>query len=195
MKRLFDFTVSLLFLFLLSPFYILISLIIIIDSKGKPIYTQRRVGKNNTDFKLYKFRTMHVDADKMGLLTVGKKDKRITRIGYYLRKCKIDELPQLFNVLIGTMSFVGPRPEVRKYVEMYTNEQLKVLTVKPGITDLASIAYIDENTLLAQSKNPEDYYINQIMPHKLSINLNYIKNRSFLTDILIILKTFIKIIR
>jgi lipopolysaccharide/colanic/teichoic acid biosynthesis glycosyltransferase len=163
---------------------------------GFPIfYLQTRVGKNNKDFKLFKFRTMGKDADKKGLLTVGGRDPRVTNIGYYLRKYKLDELPQLFNVLFGSMSLVGPRPEVRKYVDLYTQEQQKVLSVKPGITDFASLEFINENEVLAKSSNPEETYINEVMPHKLELNRKYIQQQSFLVDIKIICDTLLKIVK
>lgn len=167
-----------------------------IVSCGFPLfYLQIRVGKNGKDFKLFKFRTMHLDADKKGLLTVGGRDPRVTSIGYYLRKYKLDELPQLFNVLFGTMSLVGPRPEVRKYVDLYTKEQQQVLSVKPGITDFASLEYINENDLLAKSNNPEKTYIEEIMPAKLALNMKYIQQQSILVDFKIILNTIFKIIK
>ncbi len=163
---------------------------------GFPVfYFQTRVGKNNVDFKLYKFRTMHKDAEKKGLLTVGGRDPRVTPIGYYLRKYKLDELPQLLNVLIGDMSLVGPRPEVRKYVDLYTESQKKVLSVQPGITDFASIQFFNENELLAKSKTPEQTYINEIMPHKLTLNLKYIESMSLITDFKIIVNTLVKIVK
>lgn len=193
MKRLFDILFALSGIIVLLPIFIIISILIIIDSKGKIFFLQKRVGKNNIDFKIIKFRTMKPDSDKKGLITIGAKDSRITTIGYYLRRFKIDELPQLINVLHGTMSFVGPRPEVRSIVELYNKEQMKVLTVKPGITDNASIYYMNENEILGRSENPEADYINIIMPHKLSLNLLYIKNKGFLTDIKIIFKTILKI--
>ncbi len=164
-----------------------------IGSRGGIFYIQQRVGKNGNDFSLFKFRTMHTGADKKGLLTVGARDNRITGIGYFLRKYKLDELPQLFNVLLGTMSLVGPRPEVRKYVEMYNEEQKKVLNVQPGITDYASIEYSNENEVLAKSSNPEETYIKEIMPHKLQLNLKYIAEKSFVTDLKIIFRTLKKI--
>ncbi len=193
MKRIFDFLFSLVGLCLISPVLLGIACWVAIDSKGGVFYKQVRVGKNNRDFYLYKFRTMHTHADKKGLLTVGMRDSRITNAGYYLRKYKLDELPQLFNVLKGEMSLVGPRPEVRKYVEMYTPEQLRVLSEKPGITDWASLQYINENEILDQASNPEQTYIQEIMPHKLKLNLQYIDNRSFLTDLRIIAQTLSKI--
>ena len=193
LKRFFDIVSSLAGLVLLLPLFIII-VIVIITTDGAPLfYFQTRVGKNNTDFKLFKFRSMYKDADKKGLLTVGGRDPRVTPIGYYLRKYKLDELPQLLNVLIGNMSLVGPRPEVRKYVDLYTKEQMQVLSVKPGITDLASIYFINENELLAQSSEPEKTYINEILPQKLKLNLEYIAKQHFLTDIKIILNTIFKI--
>ena len=193
LKRIFDFIFSFAGLIIISPFLLILVIIVIIDSPGGAFYLQKRVGKNNKDFSLFKFRTMHKNADKKGLLTVGGRDGRITRIGYFLRKFKLDELPQLINVFIGNMSFVGPRPEVRKYVEMYNDEQKKVLSVKPGITDVASIEYFNENELLGKSENPEMTYINEVMPDKLKLNLQYINSRSFIKDIGIILKTIKKI--
>jgi lipopolysaccharide/colanic/teichoic acid biosynthesis glycosyltransferase len=168
---------------------------ILIDSRGGTFYRQLRVGKNDREFYLLKFRTMQSGSDKKGLLTVGSRDSRVTRIGYYLRKYKLDELPQLFNVLFGSMSMVGPRPEVRKYVDLYNTEQKKVLCVKPGITDYASIQYVNENELLAKAVNPEETYINDIMPHKILLNLKYINDQGFVTDIKIIFRTILKIIR
>ncbi len=194
-KRLFDLIFSLFGILILFPFFLIISLLITIDSRGGIFFLQTRVGKDNTDFKLFKFRTMKTGSDKKGLLTVGNSDSRITRAGYYLRKYKLDELPQLFNVLIGNMSLVGPRPEVRKYVELYTPEQLKVLSVKPGITDNASIEYVNENELLAKHPEPEKFYISEVMPAKLKINLEYIANASLAEDFKIILKTVFRILR
>jgi lipopolysaccharide/colanic/teichoic acid biosynthesis glycosyltransferase len=172
----------------------LFAILIIIDSGFPVFYCQKRVGKGFADFSLLKFRTMRPDSDKKSLLTVGTRDSRITRIGYFLRKYKIDELPQLFNVFIGDMSLVGPRPEVRKYVKMYNAEQKKVLSVKPGITDYASIEYSNENKILSQSENPELLYINEIMPAKLKLNLKYIQDQSLTTDLKIIFKTIGKIL-
>jgi lipopolysaccharide/colanic/teichoic acid biosynthesis glycosyltransferase len=193
-KRLFDIIVSLIGILILLPLFILIVLAICIDSRGGVFFSQVRVGKNSIDFDLLKFRSMFTDSDQNGLLTIGSSDKRITKIGYYLRKYKLDELPQLINVFIGDMSLVGPRPEVRKYVELYTPEQKKILSVLPGITDLASIEFINENDLLAKSNTPEETYIKEIMPAKLKLNLQYIQTQSFYGDIKIILKTLAKII-
>ncbi len=193
-KRGIDILFSLIGLICLFPFFIFISFFIFITSKGGVFFVQLRVGKNNKDFKLYKFRTMFLNSDNKGLLTVGNNDKRITKLGYYLRKNKLDELPQLINVLNGTMSLVGPRPEVRRYVNLYNSEQKSILDVKPGITDFASIMYFNENEILANSVNPEQTYINEIMPIKLELNKQYINEMSLLTDLKIIFKTFIKLI-
>lgn len=178
----------------ISPVLLILALLISIDSPGGVFYKQVRIGKNLKPFKLFKFRSMSTDADKKGLLTVGHNDSIITRIGYYLRKYKLDELPQLINVLFGQMSFVGPRPEVEKYVKLYNQEQLKVFLVKPGITDWASIKYVNENEILAKSKNPEDTYITEIMPAKLMLNLEYVKHNNVFVDIKIILLTIKAII-
>lgn len=191
----FDIFFSLLGIIILLPVFIVISFFIVIDSKGGIFYKQERIGKNAQPFKLYKFRTMYSNSDKKGLLTVGFKDNRITRIGYFLRKYKIDELPQLINVFIGNMSFVGPRPEVEKYVKLYNETQRKVFNVKPGITDWASIKYVHENEILAASNNPEKTYIEEIMPAKLLLNLDYVQKNSFFTDIKIMLLTLKAIIK
>ena len=194
MKRIVDILFSFCGLALLLPFFILLAFLIIIDSKGGVLYKQVRVGKNGKDFHLYKFRSMRTDADKNGLLTIGGRDSRITKIGYTIRKYKLDELPQLINVLVGDMSLVGPRPEVRKYVNLYNAQQLTVLNVKPGITDYASIEYSNENKILGKAENPEEVYIKEIMPAKLSLNLKYIAEQGLVTDFTIILKTIRKII-
>jgi lipopolysaccharide/colanic/teichoic acid biosynthesis glycosyltransferase len=194
LKRLVDLIFSFIGIVVLIPFFLLIAILIVLDSKGGVFYKQVRVGINGADFKLFKFRSMRTDADKKGLLTVGGRDSRITKMGYYIRKYKIDELPQLINVFIGDMSLVGPRPEVRRYTDLYTGEQKKVLTVKPGITDYASIEYSNENEILGKAENPEKVYIEEIMPAKLNLNLKYIKEQSFLTDIKIIVKTILKIL-
>lgn len=193
-KRIFDFIISFFALLILIPFFLIISLIIILDSSGNIFYRQERVGKSGKLIKLFKFRTMHSGAHKKGLLTIGVKDPRITRAGYYLRKYKLDELPQLFNVLTGDMSLVGPRPEVKKYTDLYNMHQKQVLSVKPGITDYASIEFSNENDLLAIEPDPEDAYIKKIMPAKLDLNLKYIRERNFYTDIKIIFLTLKKII-
>lgn len=194
-KRIFDIVMSLIGLTILGIPMIIIGIIIKFSSEGPVFYKQVRVGKLNKDFKILKFRTMIIDADKKGMqITVGR-DPRITGIGHFLRKTKIDELPQLINVLKGEMSFVGPRPEVRKYVDMYDDYQINVLKIKPGITDLASIEYRDESTLLGQSENPEKTYIEEIMPTKLKLNLKYMQEFSFFYDIKLIFKTLIKIVK
>lgn len=193
--RFFDFILSLVGLVILAPLFIVLSVWIKIDSIGPVFYKQIRVGQNGKDFGLFKFRSMVVDADKKGLITVGGRDPRITRSGYFIRKYKLDELPQLINVLVGDMSLVGPRPEVRKYVDLYTYEQQKVLSVKPGITDYASIEYMDENEILGKSTDPEKTYIEEIMPEKIKYNMKYIKNRSLIEYFKIIFLTVLKIIR
>lgn len=194
MKRLLDIFSSALVLLLLLPLWLIIALAIVLESRGGVFYRQIRVGKGNKDFYLYKFRTMRTGSDQKGLLTVGERDSRITRVGYFLRKYKIDEFPQLLNVLKGDMSIVGPRPEVRKYVDMYTPEQMRVLSVRPGLTDIASIQYVHENELLAASDNPEKTYIEEVMPAKLALNLQYIDNQSVLGDLKLIWKTFVAIL-
>lgn len=194
-KRSFDIFLSVIALIILLPIFIMISIIIIIDSRGGVFYQQIRVGLKNTDFAMFKFRTMYPNSDKKGLLTVGLSDNRVTKAGRFLRKYKLDELPQLINILIGDMSFVGPRPEVRKYVDLYSDEQRKVLLVKPGLTDFASLEYIDESDILAISDNPEQTYIQEIMPSKIKLNFKYIEQGSMMTDLKILTKTVLKIIR
>ena len=194
LKRLFDIIASLIGLFILGIPFIIISIIIKLTDKGPIFFRQIRVGINNKDFKIYKFRTMVMNADKKGMLITVGDDARITKIGKILRKTKLDELPQLINVLIGEMSFVGPRPEVRKYVDMYDEYQINVLKIKPGITDLASIRYRNESTILGNSENPEKSYIEEIMPIKLEINLEYFNNLSVFYDIKIIFLTIFKIV-
>lgn len=189
MKRLFDILFSLIVLTIGLPFALIIALLIVADSKGRVFYRQSRVGRNNVDFQLYKFRTMCSGADKGSLITVGGDDARITKVGRFLRKFKIDEFPQFLNILKGEMSIVGPRPEVRKYVDMYTPEQMRVLSVRPGLTDYASIRYVNENELLATSPDPEKTYIEEIMPDKLNLNLKYIDEQSIWVDMKIIFKT------
>ena len=192
MSRIFDLFFSIVGIIALSPIFILVSIWILIDT-GRPIfYGQVRIGRGYKKFHLLKFRTMHVDSDNKGLLTIGADDERITPSGIFLRRYKLDELPQLFNVFKGEMTFVGPRPEVEKYVKLYTEEQKQVLNVKPGVTDLASIEYLAENELLGNSKDPENTYINEILPHKIEINLNYIRNKGLFSDTKVILKTLAK---
>ena len=195
MIRFFDFILSLVGLVVLAPIFIVLAIWIKIDSKGPVFDKQVRVGQNGIDFGLFKFRSMVVDADKKGLITVGGRDPRITRSGYFIRKYKLDELPQLINVLLGDMSLVGPRPEVRKYVDLYTDEQQKVLSVKPGITDYASIEYMDENEILGKSSDPEKTYIEEIMPEKIKYNMKYIQNKNVSEYFKIIFLTLLKIVR
>lgn len=190
MKRIFDVTASGLGLLLLSPLFLIVAIWIRLDSPGPVFFRQTRVGRYNKDFRLLKFRSMRVGSDKKGLITVGGRDPRVTRSGYYIRKYKLDELPQLINVFKGDMSLVGPRPEVRKYVDLYTPEQLHVLDVRPGITDMASIRYRNENELLEQAADPEQFYRDTVMQDKLRINLEYVSDHSFFKDIKIILMTF-----
>lgn len=194
-KRLFDLIIALPLLLLVSPILIIIAFLIKLNSKGPVFYLQQRVGFKGKDFFIYKFRTMRIGADKLGLLTVGGRDPRVTTVGYFLRKYKLDELPQLINVVNGSMSLVGPRPEVRKYVNLYSVEQKNVLLAKPGITDYASIEYADENNLLAASSDPEKTYIDEIMPAKLKLNMKYIAEQGVITDVKIIFLTVQRIIR
>ena len=194
MKRFLDIIFSGLGLICLSPLFVFLALWVKLDSPGPVFYRQVRVGRNNRDFKLYKFRSMRVDSDKKGLITIGGHDPRVTQSGYYIRKYKLDEFPQLINVFLGDMSLVGPRPEVRKYVDMYTDEQMHVLDVRPGITDMASIYYRNENELLEKANNPEKYYREVIMQDKLRINLEYVRNHSVRGDFRMILKTLLVVI-
>jgi lipopolysaccharide/colanic/teichoic acid biosynthesis glycosyltransferase len=158
---------------------LLIALLIRIDSVGPVIFRQWRVGKGGKDFRLLKFRTMTLNAEAKGLITVGMEDPRITRVGSILRKTKLDEIPQLWNVLLGEMCIVGPRPEVRKYVDKYTAEQQIVLSVRPGITDYASIKFSNENELLSKSSDPDSYYVNYLIGEKIRLNMNFIEKPSF----------------
>ena len=190
MKRLFDIVASGIGLVLLSPLFLVLAIWIKMDSKGPVFYRQVRVGKNNKNFRILKFRSMHVGADKGSLVTIGGRDSRITRSGYYIRKYKFDEIPQLINVFIGDMSLVGPRPEVRYYVNYWTSEQMHVLDVRPGITDPASIKFRNENELMEKAETPEDYYINVIMQEKIKLYLEYVENASFWYDIKLIFMTF-----
>lgn len=190
MKRFFDIVASGLGLLLLSPILIVVSIWIKLDSTGPVFYRQVRVGKNNEDFQIFKFRSMRIGSDKGSLVTIGGRDPRITRSGYFIRKFKIDELPQLINVFVGDMSFVGPRPEVRHYVDYWTDEQMHVLDVRPGITDPASIKFRNENELLEKAENPEKYYIEVIMQEKIKLYLEYVQQNNFLYDIKLIFQTF-----
>ena len=193
-KRVCDFILSLIGIIVLSPIFIIVSIAIKLDSRGKILFLQKRVGRYGKEFNIYKFRTMVSNAEKLGKqITVGN-DNRITKVGAFIRKYKIDELPQLFNVLKGDMSLVGPRPEVPKYVKLYSDEQKKVLNVRPGITDMASLRYKDENEILGKVDNPEEYYINVIMKDKLNLNLEYIEKSNIFFDLYLIIKTVVKCI-
>ena len=194
LKRIFDITLSLFGLIILLPFMLMIAILIKLDSKGPVFFKQIRVTKNGREFKIFKYRTMKVGSDKYSQITVGK-DERITKIGSFLRKYKLDEIPQLINVLIGDMSLVGPRPEVPKYVALYTDEQKEILKVRAGITDYASIEFSNENDLLALEKDSEKAYIEKIMPKKIELNKKYLSEISMLTDIRIILLTIKKILK
>jgi len=189
-KRIFDIVLSLANLLILSSFLVLAGILIKLESKGPVLYKQLRVGLHGKPFYIYKLRTMEVGAEQKGPLITGAGDPRLTRVGRLLRKIKLDEMPQLFNVLKGEMSLVGPRPEVPKYVELYTDEQRKILTVRPGMTDPATVYFRNEEDLLAQAEDKESFYINEIIPIKLELYLHYIKNRSLFYDIkLIFLET------
>ena len=190
MKRLFDVIASISGLIVLSPLFFLLAVWIKCDSRGPVFYRQVRVGRGNRDFRIFKFRSMRVGADKGSLVTIGGRDPRITRSGYYIRKYKFDEFPQLINVFLGDMSLVGPRPEVRHYVDYWTPEQMRVLDVRPGITDPASIKFRNENELMEKANNPEDYYIHVLMQEKIQLYLEYVKNASFFYDLKLIFKTF-----
>ena len=194
MKRAFDLIIAIVVLIVFLPLFLIVGMLIMMESKGGIFFKQERIGKNLIPFNILKFRTMYVNAEAKGKLTVGSKDSRITKIGFWIRKYKIDELPQFINVAKGEMSIVGPRPEVNKYVVLYNNEQKKVFCIKPGITDYASLEYFEENKLLGESSNPEETYTKEIMPKKLKINLKYVENHNFLTDLNIIWKTFIRIL-
>ena len=195
MKRLFDILVSAVGLICLSPLLLVVAIWIKLDSPGPVFYRQVRVGRYNKDFRIFKFRSMRIGSDKGSLVTIGGRDPRITRSGYFIRKFKIDELPQLINVLIGDMSLVGPRPEVRHYVNYWTAEQMHVLDVRPGITDPASIRFRNENELLEQAEDPEKYYIEVIMQDKIKLYLEYVENASFWYDIKLIFQTFWVIVK
>lgn len=195
MKRTFDIAASALGLLILSPLFLVLAVWIKCDSHGPVFYRQVRVGRHNRDFRLFKFRSMRPGADSGSLITIGGRDPRITRSGYIIRRYKLDELPQLINVFLGDMSLVGPRPEVRHYVEMYTAQQMHVLDVRPGITSLASIRYRNENELLAQADDPEQCYITRVMPDKLAIDLEYVDHASLLTDLRLIFSTLTAILR
>ncbi|MDB4606695.1 sugar transferase [Crocinitomicaceae bacterium] len=195
MKRAFDILFSLVVLIIFFPFGLLISIAILSSSRGGVFYRQERIGKRGKPFMLFKFRSMKLNADKKGKLTVGMTDSRITKIGVFIRKYKLDEFPQFINVLIGDMSVVGPRPEVEEFVAYYTDEQKRILDVKPGITDYASIEYFNENALLAASENPKQDYIKKIMPQKINLNQKYIKRPTLTHDLKIILRTVQRILK
>ena len=195
MKRLFDVIASGFGLIVLSPLFLVLAIWIKCDSKGPVFYRQVRVGRGNKDFRIFKFRSMRVGADKGSLVTIGGHDPRVTRSGYFIRKFKFDELPQLINVLVGDMSLVGPRPEVRHYVDYWTPEQMHVLDVRPGITDPASIKFRNENELMEKAEDPEKYYIEVIMQEKIKLYLEYVEKHSFLYDIGLIFKTFWVIVK
>ena len=190
MKRLFDIVASGCGLIVLSPVFLILAIWIKLDSPGPVFYRQVRVGRGNRDFRIFKFRSMRVGSDKGSLVTIGGHDPRITRSGYFIRKFKLDEFPQLINVFVGDMSLVGPRPEVRHYVDYWTPEQMHVLDVRPGITDPASIKFRNENELMEAASDPEKYYIEVIMQEKIKLYLEYVQHHSFLGDIGLIFKTF-----
>lgn len=194
-KRIFDISFSLVGLLILAPLLLLIALAVSIDSQGGAFYRQLRIGRYGRTFRLFKFRTMRPMSEHSGLLSLGESDPRITRIGAMLRKYKLDELPQLLNVLLGQMSLVGPRPEVPRYVAHYDERQRRVLTVRPGLTDLASLEYFDEGKLLAASPDPEKTYLETILPHKLELALRYVQEQSLATDLRIIGRTLLRILR
>lgn len=194
-KRLFDILFSFVVLIIILPLLLIIIFLIFLTDGWPVFYVQQRVGRGGKLFGLVKFRTMYKDADKKGLLTVGGRDPRVTKVGYFLRKYKLDELPQFWNVLKGDMSVVGPRPEVKKYVDLYTEEQRRILELRPGITDWASIKFSNENEILAKYENPEEGYVNEVMQEKISIYMNYQSNLNFYQDILIIFMTFKKIFK
>lgn len=195
MKRIFDIIFSFIVLVCFLPVGLILAIWIAVESRGGIFFSQTRIGKNSVPFQLLKFRSMYVNAESKGKITVGARDPRITRAGYYLRKFKLDEFPQFINVLKGDMSIVGPRPEVKEYVDLYTDQQRKILQVKPGITDLASLAYFHENELLAKSNDPQQTYITEVMPAKLKLNEEYLANPSLAKDLSIIIQTFAKIFR
>lgn len=192
MKRLFDLVLSICGILFLLPFFIIVSVLIKLDSAGDVIFKQTRVTKDGKEFKIFKFRTMRPDTEKQGQITIGA-DNRITSVGNFLRKTKLDELPQLFNIVMGDMSFVGPRPEVPKYVAMYNKNQKEILNVRAGITDYASIYFSNESEILGKQKEPEKFYIEKIMPYKIELNKKYIKEAGLITDIKIIFLTIFKV--
>lgn len=195
MKRIFDIICSVIILLLFFPFGLIISILILLESRGGVFYRQERIGRYGKPFRLFKFRSMRKNADKQGKLTVGMRDSRITRTGYFIRKFKLDEFPQFINVIAGDMSIVGPRPEVKEYVDLYTDEQRLILNVRPGITDLASLEYFEENELLGKASDPQKTYIEEIMPAKIALNKRYLANPTLANDLTIMWKTFVRIIK
>ena len=194
-KRIIDTAGSLIGLLLLMPLFLLVAIVIKVDSSGPALYWQERIGRGGVPFRLFKFRTMHINADQIQSITVGKRDSRITAVGFFLRRFKLDELPQLMNVLKGEMSLVGPRPELRKFTDLYTEEQRSVLAVRPGMTDPASIQFRNENEMLEGKTDPISYYVNEILPVKLSINIKYLQDRSVWKDLRIIFVTLLSIFK
>jgi len=192
MKRIFDVLFSGFVLLCFMPIGLVLAILILVESKGGVFFKQVRIGKNGTPFYLFKFRSMFIDAESLGKITIGSRDPRITRIGFYIRRYKLDEFPQFINVIRGEMSIVGPRPEVKEYVDLYSEEQRKILAVKPGITDYASLTYFHENEILAKSENPQQTYIQEVMPEKIRLNEKYLANPTLLQDISIIRKTVVK---
>lgn len=192
MKRIFDVLFSGFVLLCFMPIGLVLAILILVESKGGVFFKQVRIGKNGTPFYLFKFRSMFIDAESLGKITIGSRDPRITRIGFYIRRYKLDEFPQFINVIRGEMSIVGPRPEVKEYVDLYSEEQRKILAVKPGITDYASLTYFHENEILAKSENPQQTYIQEVMPEKIKLNEKYLANPTLLQDISIIRKTVVK---
>jgi len=192
MKRIFDVLFSGFVLLCFMPIGLVLAILILVESKGGVFFKQVRIGKNGTPFYLFKFRSMFIDAESMGKITIGSRDPRITRVGFYIRRYKLDEFPQFINVIRGEMSIVGPRPEVKEYVDLYSEEQRKILAVKPGITDYASLTYFHENEILAKSENPQQTYIQEVMPEKIRLNEKYLANPTLLQDISIIRKTVVK---
>jgi lipopolysaccharide/colanic/teichoic acid biosynthesis glycosyltransferase len=193
MIRILDLLISFVFLLFFLPIFLAIGILVRLSSPGGVFYKQVRIGKDGVPFELYKFRSMRIGSDKLGLLTIGSNDNRITKIGSFLRATKLDELPQFINVMKGDMSIVGPRPEVEKYTSLYSNQQARVLKVLPGITDLASIKFRNENELLALQDNPEEYYIQEVIPYKIKLNLEYIENRNVFNYLKIIFLTLIHV--
>lgn len=193
LKRILDIIFSISLLIALLPLFLIIIFLINLETIGGAFYTQIRVGKFNTNFKIIKFRSMYAGADLKGYLTVGDKDARITKVGYFLRKYKLDELPQLINILKGEMSFVGPRPEVRQFIDLLDKDQLEMLSVRPGLTDFASLKYVNESEILRESDDPERKYIEDILPEKVRLGIDYIKRSNLYLDIKLVFMTIYQI--